>query len=157
MEVEPLLEPHTGEKLNKSSISTDNVRVDIAARNIWIKGQRAYFDVRVFSPLVYREISLSKVYERSEKEKKRSYNERILQIQHGSFTYLIFSTLGGMGRECSTFYSKLAEMVAEKKGTNKSETTTWLRTGLSFAILRATNICIRGSRGLKHVITEDID
>ena len=62
-----------------------------------------------------------------------------------------------MGRECSTFYSKLAVMVAEKKGTNKSETTTWLRTALSFAILRATNICIR-SRGLKRVIpTEDID
>ena len=159
VEVEPLLEPHTGEKLNKSSISTDNARVDIAARNVWIKGQRVYFDVRVFNPLsrTYRDLSLSKVYERSEKEKKRSYNERILQIQHGSFTPLIFSTLGGMGRECSTFYSKLAEMVAEKKGTNKSETTTWLRTGLSFAILRATNICIRGSRGLKRVITEDID
>ena len=162
VEVEPLLEPHTGEKLNKSSISTDNARVYIAARNVWIKGQRAYFDVRVFNPLArtYRDLSLSKVYERSEKEKKRSYNERILQIQHGSFTPLIFSTLGGMGRECSTFYSKLAEMVAEKKGTNKNETTTWLRTGLSFAILRATNICIRGSRGLKRVtrvITEDID
>ena len=63
-----------------------------------------------------------------------------------------------MGRECSTFYSKLAEMVAEKKGMNKSETMIWLRTGLSFAILRATNICIHGSRGLKRVIpTEDID
>ena len=101
VEVEPLLEPHTGEKLNKSSISTDNARVDIAARNVWIKGQRAYFDVKVFNPLArtYRDISLSKVYERSEKEKKRSYNERILQIQHGSITPLILSTLGGMGRQ----------------------------------------------------------
>ena len=49
-------------------------------------------------------------------------------------------------------------MVPEKMGTNKSETTTCLRTALSFAILRATNICIRSSRGLKRVIpTEDID
>ena len=63
-----------------------------------------------------------------------------------------------MGRECSTFYSKVAEMVSEKKGTNKSETATWLRTALSFEILRASNICIRGSRGLKRIIsTEDID
>ena len=117
VEIEPILEPRTGEVFQNSTISTDNARVDIAARNVWIRGQRAYFDVRVFNPLArtYRDHSLRKAYEKNEMEKKRLYNERILQIEHGSFTPLIFSTIGGMGREASTFYSKLAEKIAEKR------------------------------------------
>ena len=76
VEVEPLLEPKTGEQLRyKSSILTDNARADIAARSVWINDQRAYSDVRVFNPLphTYRDISLKKIYERNEKEKKIAY------------------------------------------------------------------------------------
>ena len=45
----------------------------------------------------------------NEKEKKRQYNERVLEVEHGSFTPLVFSSNGGMGRECSTFYKRLSE------------------------------------------------
>ena len=150
VELEPVLEPKTGEQLHKSAISTENARVDIAARSVWIKGQRAFFDVRVFNPLArtYRELPLPKIYERNEKEKKRNYNERVLQIEHGSFTPLVFSSLGGMGRECSTFYSKLAELISEKQSIDKSQVITSIRTSISFALLKSTNMCIRGSRSL---------
>ena len=50
----------------------------------------------------------------NEKEKKRQYNRRILEVDRGSFTPLIFSTTGGMGRECSSFIHALATMLAEK-------------------------------------------
>ena len=92
-------------------------------------------------------------------EKKRHYNERILQIEHGSFTPLIFSTTGGMGREASTFYSKVAEKIAEKRDITKSEAVTFIRTTMSFALLRATNLCIRGSRSHKQNImnTQEVD
>ena len=96
--------------------------------------------------------------ERNEKEKKRAYNDRILQIEHGSFTPLIFSTLGGMSRECSTFYSKLADLFVERKSMDISQTLTWLRTTLSFALVKATNMCIRGSRNIKSsIIPESFD
>ena len=40
----------------------------------------------------------------NEQEKKRAYNERVLQIEHGTFAHLVFSIYGSMGRECRTFY-----------------------------------------------------
>ena len=37
-------------------------------------------------------------------EKKRHYNKRVTAYENGTFTPLVFSTTGGMGRECKTFY-----------------------------------------------------
>ena len=39
----------------------------------------------------------------NEQEKKRTYNKRILQIDHGTFTLLVFLINGSMGRECQNF------------------------------------------------------
>lgn len=44
-------------------------------------------------------LKLSKSYEINEKEKNKYYNERIVQIEHGSFTPLVMSTTAGMSRE----------------------------------------------------------
>ena len=38
----------------------------------------------------------SKTYVIKEKQKKRTYNERILQVEHGSFTTLVMSATGGI-------------------------------------------------------------
>ena len=35
-----------------------------------------------------------------EQEKKRNYNRRIMNIENGTFTPLVFSVFGGMGKEC---------------------------------------------------------
>ena len=82
-----------------------------------------------------------------------------MQIEHGSFTPIIFSTIGGMSREANTFYSKLAEKIAEKRDIKKSEAITFIRTTMSFALLRATNLCIRGSRSHKNNVmnTREMD
>ena len=146
-----MLECMTGEQLRKSNNCEDNARVDIAARSFWMKGQRAYFDVRVFNPLpqTYRQQSLSKVHLKQEQEKKKLYNERVLQVQHGTFTPLVFSSMGGMARECDILFSKLAAKVAEKRDINESEATTFIRTKLSFALVRATHLCLCGSRSWK--------
>ena len=55
----------------------------------------------------YESQELNKAYEINEREKKRQYNERILEVEHGSFTPLVMTALGGMGREASKFYSRL--------------------------------------------------
>ena len=46
----------------------------------------------------------------NEQEKSRAYNERIFQIEHGTFTPLVFSINGSMRRESQKFYLRLAQM-----------------------------------------------
>ena len=53
--------------------------------------------------------SLQQCHVMSDHQKKRAYNEIILQIDHGIFTPLRFSINGIMGRECQKFYSRLEQ------------------------------------------------
>ena len=146
---EPALIQLTGEEFHRRSVNvTDNARVDISARNFWLRGQRAFFDTRVYYPLAQSHLgqSLSALHLAQEKEKRRQYNERILQVEMGTFTPLVFTSSGGMAKECSLFYSKLAEMIAEKRNQPKSIITSWLRSRLGHSLLRSALICLRGSR-----------
>ena len=104
--IEPTLQQLTGESLHERTANiTNDARVDIAARGFWISGQRAFFDIRVFNPMArrYESQELNKAYEINEREKKRQYNERILEVEHSSFTPLIMTALRGMRREASNF------------------------------------------------------
>ena len=67
----------------------------------WCKG--------FFNPTAKQYVNeeISKTYEVNEREKKKLYNERILQIEHRSFTPLVMLATGGMGRECKKFYARL--------------------------------------------------
>ena len=63
----------------------------------------------------------------------------------GSFTPLVFGTNGGMGADCNCFLKRLAEKLSEKNEEPYHITITWIRTLLSFEILRSVHICVRGS------------
>ena len=155
--VEPLLTPLTGEKFTLKSANTDDhARLDVSARGVWIKGNRAFFDVRVFNPLAqtYNNQTLKAAHKTNENGKKREYGERILNVEHGSFTPLVFSCFGGMSRECSHFYNHVADKISEKRDINASKGRTWVRTKLSFSLLRSTNLCIRGSRTKQQYLHE---
>ena len=68
---------------------------------------------------------------------------------------LVFSSTGGMARECSTFYRRLADMISIKQDKPYSLVVSWLRTRLSYASLRAAVLCIHGSRSShRHPIYE---
>ena len=54
----------------------------------------------------------------------------------GYFTPLVFGTNGGMGADCNCFLKRLAEKVSEKNEEPYDITITWIRTLLSFGILR---------------------
>ena len=84
----------------------------------------------------------------NEKEKKKTYNHRLIQIEHSTFTPLIFSATGGMGRECKKFYHRLAEKISEKRKIEFEKISIWIRRKISFALMRTAHMCIRGSRGL---------
>ena len=119
----------TGEKFKmKSAIASNDARADVAARSFWVKGKVVYAHVRVFTPLAksHKNLTLEAVHKKNENEKKRNYNERILNVDHGSFTPLVFSCYGGMSRECSRFYSHAAELIAEKR--KISGVSGWMKT-----------------------------
>ena len=146
---EPHLQPLSGESMRlRSIITTDEARLDIRARGFWSVAQDAYFDVRVFHPNAPSNSSgsLSSVYKRHEDIKKRAYGQRVREIEHGVFTPLVFSTSGGMGREATTFYKRLADMLASQQRRPYSVVMSWLRCKLSFAAIRASIMCIRGTR-----------
>lgn len=151
--VEPHLEALSGESLSSRTSNVSNeARLDISARSVWSKNQRAFFDVRVFNPTArrFRNQTLPKMYLSNENEKKRAYNERVLQVENGTFTPLVFNVFGGMGRECITFYKRLSSLMADKRNENLSYVATWIRTRISFALLRSCLMCLRGTRHRYH-------
>ena len=58
------------------------------------------FDVRVCHPNAdwYRKMEPQLVYRIHENEKKRQYSRRILDVERGTFTPLVFTTTGGVGK-----------------------------------------------------------
>ena len=147
--IEPPLLELTGETLSlRTANAARDARLDISARGVWSREQRAFFDVRVFDPNArsYQNQSLSQAYRKNELEKKRHYNERVREIEHGTFTPLVFSVYGGMGQECKVFYKRLCSLLSEKRGENYSIVSSWVRTRTSFSLLRSALMAIRGTR-----------
>ena len=128
--IDPDLQPLTGEVLARASSNTaDGARLDIAANGLWGgRFERTYLDVRVFNPHAptNRNTSITNCYRKHEAEKKRIYEQRILEVEHSTFTPLVFSATGGMAKQCTTFYKRLASLLADKWGHSYSSTLCWL-------------------------------
>ena len=88
--IEPPLQPLRGEVLrHRTANREDGARLDIVAENFWRRDrQNAFFDVRVFNPYApsHRGTTLAQYYRRNELEKKRCYDERVTEVEHGSFS-----------------------------------------------------------------------
>ena len=63
------------------------------------------------------------------------YNQRIMQVERASFTPLVFSTSGGMTRECTKYHKKIAELVANKTKEDYSKVVSHIRTRIRFTLL----------------------
>ena len=97
--IEPSLQPLTGEILNhRTSNTEEGERLDICAQGIWgDRHQCAFIDVRIFTlaPSKCRS-SLASTYRQHESLKQRHYEQCVREIEHGSFTPLVFSATGCM-------------------------------------------------------------
>ena len=145
---EPRMIELDGEQLAlRTANKNSEARLDISAAGFWAPAQRAFFDVRVFdlSTQKYRGLEVGKCFRRNEMEKKRNYNERVTAVENVTFMPLVFSITGGMGRECTTFYTRLCQMLAEKRTVSTQQLADYIRTKLSFSFL----LCLRGVRSLK--------
>ncbi|KAG0730285.1 hypothetical protein GWK47_028537 [Chionoecetes opilio] len=77
---EPTLLPLNGEHVQYRTANTTNeARVDVSARGFWTRGQRAFMDIRIFDPMAacYQRIPLEAAHQKNEREKIRSYGDRI--------------------------------------------------------------------------------
>ena len=149
VESEPGLQPLDNEVFSLRSANTsDDARLDIKAGGFWEKGVTAFFDVRVthVNSNSNQNKATSDIFRAQEEEKKRKYLQRIIDVEHGHFSPLIFGTNGGIGKECELFLKKLANALSKRQDESYSNVMTWLRTKLSFEILKSVHVCIRGSR-----------
>ena len=147
--IEPPLQPLTGENVIPATANRqDDARADRHAYGFWGRQQSAFFDVRVFHPNArsYHNSSISAtVYRRHEMMKKREYGDRVWEVELASFTPQVFSISGGMGREGTVFYRRLASLLADKQGWAYGTTISWVRCILTFFLLRSAVMCIQGS------------
>ena len=146
------IEPHLLPIANSGSINgntTENARLDVSGIGIWGPMERTFLDVRVMHPNSpsYLDKDIQQVYKSHEMEKKRTYNERVIQVEKGSFTPVVFSTFGGMGQEAERLHKRLALLISEKRNENYSCVISCIRTRLRFCLLKSVLTSIRGVRG----------
>ena len=160
VETEPLLQKVENKQgYCNSAILNDDARLDIRARGFWRQGQNNFFDVRVTNAdsESQRQTKVEAVLRKHELEKKRNYNKRIMEVEQGTFTPLVFTTSGVMSHECSKFHKTLAEKLSEKRNEKYEDIMRFLRVKISFLALKATLLCLRGSRGIRKQAEHDED
>ena len=150
IEVEPHLKPLSNESLKPATCKDEEARLDISAKGLWCsRFKKSYYDVKVFNPFAptNRRIGIKESYKFHERTKKTKYLDRIVEVEHSSFIPLIFSTTGGSGPGSTIVIKRLASRIGEKTKDSYPNVINFIRTSLSFALLRSTILCIRGHRG----------
>ena len=57
-------------------------------------------------PIIHSPIATC--YRSHENQKKRAYEQRVREVEHATFTPLVMSATGGLARQATTFYKRLA-------------------------------------------------
>ena len=157
VEVEPQLQPLDNERFNlRSAVTSPEARLDFKTGGLLVSWSYSIFDARVthVNSKCNQRKAISTNFKEQEEEKKWKYQQRVLDVEMGSFTPLVFGTNGGMGADCNCFLKRLAEKLSEKNEEPYHITITWIRTLLSFEILRSVHTCVRGSRTTFHKIPQ---
>jgi hypothetical protein len=130
------------------STDEDEARLDVSAVGVWRSMQRAFFDVRITNPLApsYVSRSLESHLKAQEAEKKEDYNTRVVEVEHGTFTPLVFTVAGGCAPEAGILLKTLAQKLAGNMGNPKASTMAYIRARVSFALMSLNTLCLRGNR-----------
>jgi hypothetical protein len=105
------------------------------------------FDIRIIDSDApsYLNKSPESVLRTAEAEKRSKYSQAC-ERRHATFTPLCSTVDGLLAPEMSLFIKRLADILSSKWELPYSTTINWCRTKISFSLVRATNLCIRGSR-----------
>ena len=82
--IEPELMP-LDNNLTRNGNNAENARLDVSGIGVWGPFERTFLDIRVMHPNApsYVDKSIGQVYIAHEKEKKRAYSERVIQMEKG--------------------------------------------------------------------------
>ena len=122
--------------------SADTLIADLCVLGVWDPQTKAPFDIRMVDTDVwsYHASTPWDVLCTGEGEKKCKY-QQAYQNHHATFTPLCVSVDGMLGFEAEVFVKKLSDFLAVKWERPYGVVTGWVRTCLSFAILRAALVC----------------
>ena len=145
--IEPILQLLTGEEQSLGGEISMEARAGISARGFWCRGQRAVFNARIFDPNAYRHENktLKRCYKLNEHEKKRDNISRILNVEQGSFTLLVFSIADSMGREFLMFAKRMCQTISLKRKEELSVVNYRSKCKINYALSRSSLLCVRGS------------
>ena len=82
---------------------------------VWRQGQNVFLDIRltnVNANSKKKNRTVEKILKKHEKEKKRAYNNRIMNMEHGAFTPLVFSLTGVEGLEAFIFHKNIVQKIS---------------------------------------------
>ena len=99
VETEPFRHPLDNEVFNLQSTAIGReARLDMKAGGFWTTGVTAFFDVRVthVTSRSNQGEHTATIFKKQGNEKKRKYNQRVTDVEMGTFTPLVFGTNGGM-------------------------------------------------------------
>ena len=137
----------SSERSRRGSAGTPALIADMAVRGVWMPQAEALFDVRVIDTDAqsYCNHTPREVINAAENQKKSKYTTAC-EERRASFTPICFSVDGVFGSEAEVFLKRLGERLAAKWDRGYSQVMGWLRARMSFAILRASILCVRGAR-----------
>ena len=139
VETEPLLQPLDNEVFNlQSTFMSREARLDMKAGGFWTPRVTAFFDVRVthVNSRSNQGKHTATIFKEQENEKKRKYNQRVMDVEMGTLIPLVFGTNGGMGLDCQNVLRTLSSTLSSKNKEPNASVISWLRIQLSFAVFR---------------------
>ena len=141
-----------------SGASGDRAGPDISSRGLWGTFQRTFFDVRVLHPNApsYLNTPISTLYKSHENEKMKTYNSRIITVEKGTFTPLVYSTFGGCGLQAKSYHKRLAELISRKRNEEYHHVANHIRMKIRFSLLKSVLIALRGERGKRITPTQPL-
>ena len=139
--------PHSKNNPPVDDPSNDGDRGDILFRGMWKNQHETIIDIRVTDTdaNAYKHSNPYEVLRRQEKEKRKKYLRPCLE-QRRSFVPFVVSTDGLLGREAKNLLKQIALRISVKWEQPYSVVRGFVNARINIAILRATNLCIRGSR-----------
>ena len=92
---------------------------------------------------------IEKVYKMHETEKKRNYNEHVLQVEKGSFTPIVGSTFGGMGKDAERHHQQsILDRGKKERRVCNADIINYVTTRIRFSVvLRSILTTVRRVRG----------
>ena len=110
---------------------------------MWLPQIEALFDIRVMDADApsYVSHSVANVLTMAEEEKKKRKYLKAAEARRGSFSPFVVTADGALGPEAVLFLCHLAEKLSAGWEKSYGEILGWIKARLSFAVIRATDLC----------------